>query len=143
MYTFREYYQNKPVLGVREIIDIDGIGKVSAKIDSGNEAYNVLHGVDVVQDGKTISFTTVKNKRITKATNGDIKIHIGSGMKEDRPIVNLDITLNGKHYSNIPFSIGDRSENEDPVLIGEPFLRDLNAIIDVSKSAKPSEPNAL
>jgi len=143
MYTFKEYYQNKPVLGVREIIDIDGIGNVSAKIDSGNEAYNVLHGTDVVQDGNSISFTTVNNKRITKQRNGDIKIHIGSGMKEDRPIVSLDITINGKHYSNIPFSIGDRSENEDPVLIGEPFLRDLNAIIDVSKSSKSSESNAL
>lgn len=143
MYTFKEYYQNKPVLGIKEIIDIDGIGKVSAKVDSGNEAYNVLHGIDIEEDERSVSFTTVNNKRITKAKNGDIKIHIGSGVKENRPIVNLDVTLNGKHYSNIPFSIGDRSENEDPVLIGEPFLRELNAIIDVSKSSKSPKSDTL
>jgi hypothetical protein len=143
MYTFKEYYQNKPILGIRELIDIDGIGKVSAKVDSGNEAYNVLHGVDVKEDGESVSFTTVNGKRVTKSKNGDIKIHIGSGVKENRPIIKLDITVNGKHYSNIPFSIGDRSENEDPVLLGEPFLRSLNAVIDVSKKSEAPESNAL
>ena len=46
--NFKDFYKkSKPVLGVNELIDIDGIGKLPAKIDSGNEAYNVLHGVDV------------------------------------------------------------------------------------------------
>lgn len=132
MDNFKEYY-NKVILGVNEYIDVEGLGRIKAKIDSGNEAYNVLHGVDVSEEGETVSFTTVGNKKFHAPKSGDIKIHIGSGVKEDRPIVNLNIKINGKDYKNIPFSIADRSENEDPILVGEPFLKQLNAVIDVNK----------
>jgi len=132
MEPFKDFFK-RPIFGVTEIIDINGIGRLKAKIDSGNEAYNVLHGVDISEDGENISFTTVENKRVKAPRAGDIKIHIGSGVKEDRPIVNLDIKINGKEYKDIPFSIADRTENEDPILVGEPFLKKLNAVIDVNK----------
>jgi len=137
METFKEFY-NKPVFGVTEFIDIDGIGRLRAKIDSGNEAYNVLHGVDVTEDNESVSFTTVDSKRIRAQKAGDIKIHIGSGVKEDRPIVKLDININGEKYKDVPFSIADRTENEDPILVGEPFLKKLNAVIDVNKELQES-----
>jgi len=137
MQTFKEFYE-KPVFGTNEVIEIDGLGKIKAKIDSGNEAYNVIHGVDVSEEGENVSFTTVGNKRITKPRKGEIKIHIGSGVKEDRPIVVMDISINGKKYKSVPFSIADRSENEDPILVGEPFLKKLNAIIDVNKRVNES-----
>jgi len=133
MESFKDFY-NKPVFGVNEIIDIDGVGKLKAKIDSGNEAYNVIHGLDVSEEGENISFTTVNNKRLTAPKNGNITIHIGSGVKEDRPIVKLNIKIDGKEYKDVPFSIADRSENEDPILVGEPFLKKLNAVIDVNKA---------
>jgi len=143
MNTFKEYYNNKPILSVREIIDIDGIGQVSAKIDTGNEAYNVLHGIDIEDLGAEITFTTVNNKRITRKKADTIKINIGSGVVEDRPVVKLNLKLNGKDYLDIPFSIGNREDNEDPVLIGEPFLKRLSAVVDVNKDSKPSEPDAV
>ena len=137
MQTFKEYY-DKPVFGVNELIEIEGIGKLKAKVDSGNEAYNVIHGVDVSEEGESVSFTTIGDKRVKMPRNGEIKIHIGSGVKEDRPIVRLNIKINGKEYRDIPFSVADRSENEDPVLIGEPFLKQLNAVIDVNKEIQES-----
>ena len=137
METFKEFY-DRVILGVTEVIDIEGLGELRAKIDSGNEAYNVLHGVDISEDGENISFTTVGNKRFSAPKHGEIKIHIGSGVKEDRPIVSLDIKLNGKSYKSVPFSIADRSENEDPILVGEPFLKKLNAVIDVNKHVNES-----
>ena len=137
MESFKKFY-NKPVLGVNEFIDIDGLGRIKAKIDSGNEAYNVLHGVDISEDGENISFTTIDNKKMKAPRAGDIKIHIGSGVKENRPIVKLNIKINGKEYKDVPFSIADRSENEDPILVGEPFLKKLNAVIDVNKEVNES-----
>jgi len=134
---FKDFYKN-PIFGVNEFIEIDGLGKLKAKIDSGNEAYNVLHGVDISEDGENISFTTVDNKKIKAPRAGDIKIHIGSGVKEDRPIVKLNIKINGKEYKDVPFSIADRTENEDPILVGEPFLKKLNALIDVNKQVQES-----
>lgn len=137
METFKEFY-DRPIFGISEFIDIEGVGRLKAKIDSGNEAYNVLHGVDISEDGENISFTTVDGKQLKAPRAGDIKIHIGSGVKEDRPIVKLNIKINGKEYRDIPFSIADRSENEDPILVGEPFLKKLGAMIDVNKELHES-----
>jgi hypothetical protein len=119
-------------LSVTELIYIQGIGSVSAKIDSGNEAYNVLHGINTNINGNSVTFTTVNDQHVTAPLVDTTIIHIGSGVKEERPVVTLNIKLKGKSYMNIPFSLADRSENDEPVLIGEPFIRDINALIDVS-----------
>jgi hypothetical protein len=124
--------EGKLVLSVIENIFIEGIGSVSAKIDSGNEAYNVLHGINTNITGNEVSFITVNDKRVTAPLVDTTVIHIGSGVKEERPVVALNIKLKDKIYRNIPFSLADRSENDEPVLVGEPFIRDINALIDVS-----------
>ena len=131
----KEDTETRPILGVTEYITIDGIGSVVAKIDSGNEAYNVLHGVDIVHnDDDTVTFTTIDDKKITLPITGSIDINIGSGNIENRPTVILDIVLKDKHYKGITFSITDRTDNEQQVLIGEPFIERLNALVDVKRS---------
>ena len=135
MKTFKDYF-NKNILGVREVInfiDFSDMGDVMAKIDTGNEAYNVLHGVDIRDDGELVSFNTVNNKRLTLNKADSITIHIGSGVKEERPVVKLSFKLGDKVYRDILFSIADRTENEEPVLIGEPFLKQTKSIVDSSK----------
>jgi len=136
MNSFKDFY-DRPVLGVNELIDIDGLGPIKAKVDSGNEGYNVLHGVDVKQSSGKVTFTTIGGKVITLPLHGDMKIHIGSGVKEDRPLVMLAFNMLGKKFEE-PFTVADRSENEDPVLIGEPFLKKIRGLIDVSKQLKES-----
>jgi len=135
MKSFKNFIENRPILGVTEYITIDGIGSVVAKIDSGNEAYNVLHGVDIEDNGNnTITFSTINDKKITLPCTGSIDINIGSGNIESRPTVVLDIVLKDKSHNNITFSIADRKDNEQQVLIGEPFIKRLNALIDVKRS---------
>jgi hypothetical protein len=131
----KESDETRPILGVTEYITIDGIGSVVAKIDSGNEAYNVLHGVDITDNGDdTITFITINDKKITLPITGNIDINIGSGNIETRPTVVLNILLKNKRYKNITFSLADRAENEQQVLIGEPFIERLNALVDVKRS---------
>jgi hypothetical protein len=135
MKSFKEFTESRPILGVTEYITIDGVGSVIAKVDSGNEAHNVLHGVDIKDSGEgTITFTTIDNKKITLPKTGHIDINIGSGNIENRPTVALNIVLKDKSYTNVPFSIADRAENEQQVLIGEPFIKRLNALVDVKRS---------
>ena len=135
MKTFKDFTQNRPILGVTEYITIDGIGSVVAKIDSGNEAYNVLHGVDIERNGdNTVTFTTINDKEITLPCTGSIDINIGSGNIETRPTVVLDIILRDKPYKGITFSVADRADNEQQVLIGEPFIKRLNALVDVKRA---------
>jgi len=135
MKTFKNFIKNRPILGVTEYITIDGVGSVVAKIDSGNEAYNVLHGVDIEDNGDdTVTFTTINDKKITLPRTGSIDINIGSGNIETRPTVVLDIILRDKPYKGVIFSIADRADNEQQVLIGEPFIERLNALVDVKRS---------
>ncbi|NBW58571.1 hypothetical protein EBR43_12520 [bacterium] len=136
MKTFLEFH--KETLGVKEYITFPKfpeLGEVQAKVDTGNEAYNVLHGVDIKDVGKEVTFTTVNNRKITLTKIDEIKIHIGSGVKEDRPVVLIDFVMNGKEYKMFPFSIADRSENNEPVLLGEPFLRKTGSVVDPNKDS--------
>ena len=57
MITFKTFFEQKS-LGLIETINIEGIGPIDAKVDSGNGAYNVLHGVNVSVNNKEVIFTT-------------------------------------------------------------------------------------
>jgi hypothetical protein len=135
MISFQEFHK-KNILGIREnirLLDFPEIGEISAKVDTGNEAYNVLHGTDIKDQGDKVTFKTIGNKEITLPKIDNIVIHIGSGVKEERPVVGLNFSLNGKEYRNIPFSIADRTENEEAVLLGEPFLKQTSTVVDSNK----------
>ena len=132
MDNFKTFFKNRPVFDVVEHIDIEGVGNTLAKIDSGNEAFNVLHGVDVSVDGTTVSFKTIDDKTLSLPLHDTIIINIGSGIKEDRPVVLFNVSIKEKHFKGVPFSISDRSENEEKVLVGVPFLKSVNALVDVT-----------
>lgn len=127
----------KLIIGVEEPIFINGIGTILAKADSGNSAFNVLHGEDFYKQGEVIVFTTYdedgKRHRVSKKIQGTVDINIGAGHTESRPIVLLDVKFAGEAYINVPFTIGNRSTNKNKVLLGKEFLtKELDALIDVS-----------
>jgi hypothetical protein len=76
---------------------------------------------------------TIDGKVVTFPYNEEIKIHIGSGNKEDRPVVKFNVEINGERYENVPFSIADRSENEYKALLGEEFIKANGGIVDATK----------
>jgi hypothetical protein len=135
MKNFESFFYEKLVLGLIEDIQIDGIGTISSKLDSGNGAHNVLHGEDIKIDSgnKIVRFTTVHAISLEKELIDLITINVGANKTEHRPVVQFDLKMGNRVYKNIPFSIGNRSSNAHKVLIGKPFIEnDLNALIDVS-----------
>lgn len=132
MKTFKHFYE-ATVIGLIEEMDIAGIGTVMAKVDSGNGAFNVLHGEDIDKQGNKVSFTTIGGKRIIKDIKDMITINVGAGNVEERPVVSFRIKFAGTEFDNVPFSIGNRSTNEYKVLVGKDFIKQLDALIDVSK----------
>ena len=120
-------------LGLVEDIEIDGIGVVKAKTDTGNSAYNVLHGLVKGKNEGKVVFETIDGKVVEFPYEDEIRIHIGSGNKENRPVVKFNISINGNRYENVPFSIADRSENEYKALLGEDFIKTNGGIVDVNK----------
>ncbi len=137
--AFETFFDNRPIFGPEESITIQDVGKLQAKIDSGNEAYNVLHGVDQQVQRRQIKFTTVGNKRLVKPIVDIIDI-VAGGETSARAVVSFDIEFQGKQYKDVRFSIADRSKNDEPVLIGAPFLKKINALIDLDKQANAEEP---
>lgn len=135
MYNFESFFYEKYVIGLIEDIHIEGLGTISSKIDSGNGAYNVLHGGDIEIDekNKLVRFTTVHSISLEKELIDQITINIGAGKIENRPVVNFNLKMGDRTFENIPFSIGNRSSNTHKVLIGKSFIEnELDALIDVS-----------
>jgi len=130
--TFKTFFEQKS-LGLIETINIEGIGPIDAKVDSGNGAYNVLHGVNVSVNNKEVIFTTIDGKKISKPFKGYIDINIGSGNIEQRPTIEFNVSIHGEKHKNIRFSIADRTQNEEKVLLGKDFIAALGGLIDVNK----------
>ena len=139
---FLENYFDKKVLlerlviGLEEPVLIKGLGELSAKIDSGNGGYNVIHGTDFHQQGSELMFTTHDSfgneKKIQAKVIDTIEVNMGGGNIESRPVIELDIKFGGEDYKKIPFSVSDRSSNSNPILISKGFVEnELEALIDV------------
>jgi len=125
--------KNRP-LGLIETMVFKELGPVPAKVDSGNGAYNVLHGVNIEMiDDQTVQFDTVNNKTIHKPVIELIDINVGSGNIEQRPVVEFNIQIGNKKFNNVKFSIGDRTDNEYKILVGKDFISLLGGVIDVDK----------
>jgi hypothetical protein len=139
MISFKQFFVEKIILGLEEDIIIDGVGTLAAKLDTGNGAYNVLHGEDLElgQDKQTqqpiVRFTTVNAIRLEKPVKETITINLGAGNTEERPVCLIDCMIGGKKFPNTPFSIGNRADNDHKVLIGKGFIgKNLDALIDVT-----------
>ena len=66
MISFKLFYEKNKPLGLIETITFEDLGPVEAKIDSGNGAYNVLHGLNIAEDNGHITFDTINNKSLKK-----------------------------------------------------------------------------
>jgi len=127
-------------MGLIETITFEDLGPVEAKVDSGNGAYNVLHGVnleysdldDKFEGRSHVTFDTVDGKTIKKRVVEFIDINIGSRNIENRPVVLFNIEIGDKKYPSTKFSVGDRKENEYKILVGKDFIEQLGGLIDVS-----------
>ena len=134
MKKFKQFFIEKQVLGLIEFFDVDGVGQIPSKLDSGNGAYNVIHGEDIQVQGNKVHFKTVNNKRLMKDKVDDIIINVGAGNTEERPVVNFDLKIGNKEFRDIPFSIGNRTSNLYKILVSKDFIEnELDALIDVSQ----------
>lgn len=128
-------------IGLIEMIEIKGLGKLKAKVDTGNGHINVLHAENIEAKGGKVTFTTEFDKKLTKDIKDTMKINIGKGIVDKRYVVHFDIVFGGKTYKDNPFSLSDRDDNDHAVLIGKDFLELANYSVNVSKNFTLSESN--
>lgn len=127
----RYFYESTKEFSQKENVKIFGVGNYKAKVDSGNDGYCVLHGDDISINGEEVSFVTFEGKHIKKPLIDTIKVNLGAEKYEDRPVVAFDIEIKKQFHKDVKFSIGNRRENEEKVLIGLKFLKPIKAVIEI------------
>lgn len=130
--NFKSFFEEY-VVGVVEKITLNDVGVINAKVDSGNSAYNAIHGENLVQQGNKVTFQTVNNKIVQREIQEFITINVGAGYEEKRPVVLFDVVFGDTTYKNVPFSISNRADNIFPVLLGKEFIKQAGVLIDVTR----------
>lgn len=108
---------------------------VEGKVDTGAhlsslhvEKWEAVPGKDIVRfHSSLLSNNTVQAHMISQVT-----IQTSEGT-EIRPVVELDITINGKNIPNAKFNLNDRSQMESKLLIGQNVLERGQFLVDPNK----------
>lgn len=118
-------------MGKVEKVLVDG-NLVKARVDSGNSSHSALDARDIKVVGENVKFT-FNGKQYRKSVVETVKIHVGSGVVEKRPVVEMDFEIGGKTFKKSKFSLADRSKNIYPVLIGNRFMEQNNVVVHTNK----------
>lgn len=126
----------KDVAGFKEVIEVVGLGKMKAKLDTGNTAYNAIICQDYFEkdgnvkfdyNGKEYEYPVVKHVRIWH-----------HGKSTERPVIKVDLIFNGKTYKDelVDLKISDLTGTRtyrSRMLLCKKFMEKANVIIDPSK----------
>ena len=124
-------------IGVVETMEVDGLGELIARFDTGNSAKSSsLDAQDIkINDGrvtwstngKSMSGSIVKEIRMKNNHDADIKL------EERRPVVLLNVTFEGVTYKDVLFNLNDRSNKTTPILINKDFMIRSGSVINPAK----------
>jgi len=124
-------------IGVVETLEIEGIGQLHARFDTGNAAgSSSLDAQDIKVTGKKATWKTmgktmigniVDNVRMKNNHDSEEKID------EKRIVVELDVTFEGVNYTGVLFNLNDRSHKTTPVLINKDFMIRSGSVVNPAK----------
>lgn len=131
----KKHWQSKPLeCGYLETINIEVLGELIAKMDTGNGSYSVIHAnkwkvddgyVTWTNDGKEYEHKFIETKRVKTG---------GVGEKyEDRPVVELNVVFNGTTYKDVKFTLSNRENMTTPVLMSRGFIKMANLSVNPAK----------
>jgi hypothetical protein len=117
--------------GYIETVNIESMGDMKAKMDTGNGSYCVIHS----------DKWEIKGNYVTWTNNGNTYEHKLDGMKrvrtmgqmEERPSILLNVTFNGDTYKDVKFTISNREQMSTPILLNRTFIRQANLVINPAK----------
>ena len=145
-----EIQSQLPIIGSTEFVEIAGIKKIPAKIDTGADTSAVWASSINMDENGNLSFVLFDQssplytgERITTLDYRIKKVRSSHGDQQIRYRVKLPIEIGEKTFETT-FTLANRSRNNFPVLIGRHTL-DGNFLVDVSKSAieRPKNPGTI
>jgi ribosomal protein S6--L-glutamate ligase len=121
-------------VGYLENIKIPGIGKMVAKLDTGNGAKSCSIHADEIEkiEGNKIRWK-IGDKEFVSDLVGFSEAEVGDEI-DKRPVINLDIEFNGVRIKNVKVSPVDRKEKSTPFLINRTFMKRMGLIVNPYKA---------
>jgi len=135
--------------GWLETVELDEVGKVRAKFDTGNGAQAcALHADEILEENKIIKWK-YDGKTFSKPRHGTSKVFRanadGEEPSETRPTVLMDITFNGFTYKDVEIGLDARPRSGSDILINRELMRQMNVSVNpnrtfvLSKRLRPVE----
>lgn len=137
--TSKETHDGKEVSGFKEVIEVEGLGKMKAKLDTGNTAYNAIIVQDCEEKDGKVSFEFNGEKK-----EFDIVKYIKiwhHGKATERPVIKVNIKFNGKEYNDelVDLKISDLTGSKNyrsRMLLCKDFMSRAKVVVDPSKEFK-------
>lgn len=113
---------------------------VVGKVDTGATTSS-LHAEDIKVNGNNVRFRCpeLTNNYIELPLDGSQEVHSADAGGVTRPIVSMDVTIDGVPIRSASFNLNDRSGMDSPVLIGQNILQNGGFTIDPSKGSSENE----
>jgi len=119
---------------------------VNGKVDTGATTSS-LHAKDIQVDkaNNRVSFLCpeISKGMLTMDLDGAQEVVSADAGGNSRPMIKMDVEINGIPIKSASFNLNDRSEMDSPVLIGQNILKVGNFVVDVNKDEAPERAEAV
>jgi hypothetical protein len=106
---------------------------VEGKVDTGatvSSLHAVKMSIDKERNMVTFSCPPLSDNMISLQLDGSQEVHSADAGGVTRPVVTLDVEIDGTPVKGASFNLNDRSEMDSPVLIGQNILKTGGFVID-------------
>ena len=135
--------------GWLETMDLDEVGKVRVKFDTGNGSKAcALHADKILEDGKIVKWK-YNGKTYSKPRHGTSEVFRanadGEEPSETRPTILMDMTFNGFTYPDVEVGLDARPRSGSDLLVNRDLMRLMNISVNpnrtfvLSKRLRPVE----
>lgn len=124
-----------------KFVSLGDTREVEGKVDTG-ATNSSLHALNIKINGDnsvTFNCPMLSDNSITMDLSGSQEVLSADAGGQQRPVIHLDVSIDGVNISNANFNLNDRSEMDSPILIGQNILKAGDFIIDVNKDEQPEE----
>jgi hypothetical protein len=115
---------------------------VPGKVDTGATTSSLnAQQISTSRDGSKVSFQSpaLGGNVITLDVASHQEVHSADGGGNERPVVKMEVEIDGVSLGPVEFNLNDRSEMDNDILIGQNILKAGNFIIDVQKNDVDTE----
>ena len=146
--TDRAHWDRQSLIetGWLETVELDVVGKVRVKFDTGNGSQAcALHADKIIEDGKIVKWI-YDGKTFSKPRHGVSKVFRSNATNEPsevRPTILMDVTFNGFTYKDVEIGLDQRPRSGSDLLVNRNLMRLMNISVNpnrtfvLSKRLKP------